>query len=115
LFTLGPGQSIDVALQPVIRTETATGTWYVAGVADCATVVNEAVETDNVKRRNDTIIVRDIAPDFVPFEVSTPADAAAGEQFPVSVRFGNLGNDVGSTQVRLVISDNPGASPDDQE
>lgn len=110
LVTLAPGEAREYVLQPTIPAATSTGTYYVAAVADCGTVVNEAVETNNIKRLDDPVLVRDIAPDFVPLEVSTTSAAASGEQLPVAVRFANLGNDAGATHLRLVISDNPGAT-----
>lgn len=110
LVTLVPGEAREYVLQAMIPAATSTGTYYVAAVADCGTVVNEAVETNNIKRLDDPVLVRDIAPDFVPLDVATTSAAASGEQLPVAVRFANLGNDVGDTHLRLVISDNPGAT-----
>ncbi len=113
LMTLVPGESATLMLQPMIPTDTATGTWYIAGVADCQTVVNEAIETNNTKRRDQTILIRDVAPDFIPLEISTSSAAAAGEQLPVAVRFANLGNAPGATHLRIVVSDNAGITDTD--
>lgn len=106
-LTLAPGESQNVQLQPLIQTNTATGTWYVAAVADCDTTVNEGNEQNNIRRRPDPITIRDPAPDFTPLEVTTASAAAAGESVPVSVRFANLGNLAGQTQLRFVISPDP--------
>jgi MYXO-CTERM domain-containing protein len=113
LLTMAPDETRTLALQPVMPTDTATGTYYVAAVADCGETIPEAIEINNIGRRNEEILLRDVAPDFVPVEVATTSAAASGEQLPVSIRIANLGNAAGSTHFRLVVSDNPGASPSD--
>src|SRR5262249_15793803 len=95
-------------LAPVIAASTSTGSWYVAVVGDCQDEVLEGLETNNVKRRMDPIIIRPPAADFAPLELVTATVAAAGEAIPVSARVANIGNVSGTALVRFVISTNPG-------
>jgi MYXO-CTERM domain-containing protein len=113
LMTLAPGESRTLRLEPMVPVGTATGAWYVATVADCTTVVNEPVETNNTRRRLDPITVLDPSPDLAPLEVATASAAAAGETAPVAARVGNLGNAPGAAPVRFVLSDNPGVTAQD--
>lgn len=108
LITLAPGETQTLGLQPVIPAGLAVGPWYVAVIADCTTVVPEALETNNTRRRADVITVMDPSPDFIPVTVSTASSAAAGETLPIAATIGNVGNASGTAHVRFVLSDNPG-------
>lgn len=113
LITLAPGESRTLRLEPVIPAATAPGTWYVASVADCGTVVAEPVETNNTARREDTITVIDPTADFTPVQIDTSSAAAAGETLPVAVQVANIGNADGAAAVRILLSDNPGVTLQD--
>ena len=112
-LTLSPGEAMTLNLQPVIPPQLAPGAWYVAAVVDCRDAVAESQEGNNIRRRTDTIQVRDPAPNFVALEVLTTSTAAAGETIPISARFANLGNAPGEVSVRLVISGDQAISPSD--
>ena len=107
-ITLAAGERASLLLQPVIPANTSTGAWYLALAVDCESTVTENLETNNVRRLEDQIFIRDPAPDFTPIEIATSTAAAAGEAIAVSTVVANYGNVDGAVSVRFVLSENPG-------
>lgn len=112
-LTVAGSDALVLRLEPVIPVDTGTGAWSLAAVADCDEVVPEAQETNNTRRRTDTITVRDPVPDLTPVSVEVGGSAAAGEALLTSVVVGNTGPVAGAARVRLVLSSNPGATLSD--
>jgi subtilase family serine protease len=110
---LATGESATVRLEPVIPSATSTGAWNLAVVADCDDIISESNETNNVQRRTDTILIRDPTPDFLPVALEAPNTAASGETLPVAITVGNYGTASGAARVRVVISQNAGATTQD--
>lgn len=112
-LTVAGSDALVLRLEPVVPVDTGTGAWSLAVVADCDEQVPEAQETNNTRRRTDTITVRDPVPDLTPVSVEVGGSAAAGEALLTSVVVGNTGPVAGAARVRLVLSSNPGATTSD--
>ncbi|MEO1335252.1 MAG: CARDB domain-containing protein, partial [Myxococcota bacterium] len=112
-LVVAPQSQATLRIEPVIPSDLALGAWYLAAVVDCADAVMERDERDNVIRRPDPIAVRDAAPDFTPVSITTASVAAAGQTIPLAVTVANLGYVPGTTNVRVVLSANPGVTAQD--
>lgn len=112
-LTLLSGEEATYSFAPVIPTRTATGTWYVASIANCTETIQLVNPTRAIARRMGTIIVRAPGPDLSPVEIQTATVAAAGETTLVVTRIANLGNVAGGAPIRLVLSQMPSPAATD--
>ncbi|MEM7674924.1 MAG: CARDB domain-containing protein [Myxococcota bacterium] len=112
-LTVAAQSRASLRLEPVIPSDVVGGTWYVGAIVDCTNAVIEGDEGNNAASRASPIVVRDIAPDFIPVAVNTASVASAGETIPLAVTVANLGSAPGATNVRVVLSLNPGVTSQD--
>jgi subtilase family serine protease len=89
---LGPGLTNVVTTTLHIPLSTAAGSYYVLAKADWEGVVNESVETNNVRASG---LVK-IGPDLTVSAASAPASAAAGATITVTDTTNNVGGGVAS-------------------
>jgi subtilase family serine protease len=87
--SLGASESISASTELLIPPGTASGTYYVLGVADANKAVTEASETNNVRSSSS---IR-IGPDLIVTTVAAPSSAVAGTTISATDTTKNQGGD----------------------
>jgi MYXO-CTERM domain-containing protein len=101
---LAPGQTINVEHTFVVSTTIAAGNYFLGIIADSTSQILEEQESNNIKRLQTPVVVRDPAPDFVMAEIRLPSNGAAGEALTVERTFVNAGNATGTFGYELYLS-----------